>query len=462
MRSFDFVIAGAGIAGVAAAHEVAVRRKLGRVLLVDPRPPLTLTSDKSTECYRNWWPDATMVAFMNRSIDLLEAWSELSGDRFAMNRNGYAYFTADPATAAKLEAEARRASALGAGELRRHRGTADDPPYPSAPYDRLDRELGGADFVTDAARLRRAFPFLADDIVAMLNPRRCGWLAAQQLGMWMLERGVEAGVELVEGTVSDVRISGGRVVGVDVVGPNGASETIACGALVDAAGPMAADVARLADVELPLASELHGKVYLDDVARVVPRELPLMIFCDPVAVDWDEETREALAADPALAYLTRPLPGGVHFRTEGGVGGTMLLLLFTYHLEPGPAIFPPRFDPWYPEVVLRTLRRFVPGFEIYLEERRDRSNRRYVDGGYYTKTAENRILVGPTPRPGFHLLCGLSGYGIMAAAAAAELLGAHLEDGALPGYAADLALSRYDDPTYRARLARGEFSSGQL
>src|SRR5262249_42263077 len=159
----------------------------------------------------------------------------------------------------------------------------------------------------------------------MLHPRRCGWVSAQQLGMWLLERSTEAGVELLEGTLSEVRVSGGRIVGVDVTRPSGAVETIACGALVDAAGPMAADVARLAGVGLPLANELHGKVYLDDVARVVPRELPLMIFCDPVAVDWDDETREALAADPALAYLTRPLPGGVHFRTEGGAHGTMLL-----------------------------------------------------------------------------------------------------------------------------------------
>ena len=110
MGTADFVVAGAGIAGIAAAHEIAGRRKLGKVVIVDPRPPLTLTSDKSTECYRNWWPDATMVAFMNRSIDLLEEWSEASGNRFAMNRNGYAYFTADPATAAKLERFWRLAS----------------------------------------------------------------------------------------------------------------------------------------------------------------------------------------------------------------------------------------------------------------------------------------------------------------------------------------------------------------
>jgi glycine/D-amino acid oxidase-like deaminating enzyme len=51
------VIIGAGIAGVAVAHCLSGRDGVGEVLLVDPRPPLTLTSDKSTECYRNWWPN---------------------------------------------------------------------------------------------------------------------------------------------------------------------------------------------------------------------------------------------------------------------------------------------------------------------------------------------------------------------------------------------------------------------
>src|SRR5438552_13933890 len=65
----DVVICGAGIAGVAAAYHLAVRRGVTDVVLVDERPPLSLTSDKSTECYRNWWPGPgdDMVALMNRS-----------------------------------------------------------------------------------------------------------------------------------------------------------------------------------------------------------------------------------------------------------------------------------------------------------------------------------------------------------------------------------------------------------
>ena len=77
----EIVIAGAGMAGIAAAHQLAVRDGVARVVLVDPREPLSLTSSKGTEAYRNYWPgpDDTMVRFMDRSIDLLDALDRESG-----------------------------------------------------------------------------------------------------------------------------------------------------------------------------------------------------------------------------------------------------------------------------------------------------------------------------------------------------------------------------------------------
>ena len=70
-RTADAVICGAGITGVSAAHFLS-KAGIKDILLLDERPPLSLTSDRSTECYRNWWPDAEMLALMNRSVDLME------------------------------------------------------------------------------------------------------------------------------------------------------------------------------------------------------------------------------------------------------------------------------------------------------------------------------------------------------------------------------------------------------
>src|SRR4051794_33760371 len=95
----EVVICGAGIAGIAAAYHLAVKQDMDNIVLIEQDDPLSLTSDKSTECYRNWWPGPgdAMVALMSRSIDLLEEIARESDNRIQMNRRGYLYATAEPA-----------------------------------------------------------------------------------------------------------------------------------------------------------------------------------------------------------------------------------------------------------------------------------------------------------------------------------------------------------------------------
>src|SRR5215475_12351347 len=123
MRSAaDVVICGAGIAGAAAAYHIAVRRGIRTVVIVDEREPLTLTSDKGTQAYRNWWPgpDDTMLRLVSRSIDLLEETSAESSHAFRMSRRGYLFATANPDKLTQLEATAHRVSSFGMGDVRRH------------------------------------------------------------------------------------------------------------------------------------------------------------------------------------------------------------------------------------------------------------------------------------------------------------------------------------------------------
>src|SRR5882672_12761411 len=121
-QSAEVVICGAGIAGIATAYHLAVRRGVKGIVLIDELPPLSLTSDKSAECYRNWWPGpgTDMVALMNRSIDLLEELARESGNVFRMNRRGYLFATADPAQVPVFVARANDGAALGSGPLRLH------------------------------------------------------------------------------------------------------------------------------------------------------------------------------------------------------------------------------------------------------------------------------------------------------------------------------------------------------
>lgn len=451
----DVVICGAGIAGIAAAYALAVRHGIRRVALVDERPPLSLTSDKSTEAYRNWWPGPgdDMVRLMNDSIDRLETLAAESDNFFHLNQRGYAYVTAVADGAAALQAEAEAIAALGSGALRIHDGrspgtyTPNDP----APGD-------GADLLQDSALIRQHYPFVADDALALLHTRRCGWLSAQQLGMYWLERAKAHGVELVHGRIIAVDVEGGRVTAVTIVTADG-TRRIATPTFVNAAGPLLRSVGHLLDVELPVFNELHGKIAFEDPLGVVPRSAPLMIWNDPIKLPWSTAERADLAEFDEMRWLLDEFPAGLHFRPEGGPGSQTLLALWPYHLQTFETpTWPVRFEPEFAEVVLRGLVRMVPGLAVYLE----RMPKPWIDGGYYCKTRENRPLICPLPLDGAYVIGALSGYGIMASPAAADLLAAHITGGTLPAYAPAFDLQRYADPSYQALLQDWSVIQGQL
>ncbi len=453
-KQADIVICGAGIAGIATAYFLTVRRGIRNVLLVDSRPPLTLTSDKSSEGYRNWWPGPgdAMVRLMDRSIDLLEELAGENGNSFHMNRRGYVYLTADQNRIPLLQRDAWNISQLGAGPLRV------EQPYSPSPAGGYENQPCGADLVLDPALIRANFPFLTSDVQAMLHARRCGWLSAQQLGMILLEKAREAGAQLVNGQVTRIVTPYGQVESVLVETSAGEIE-IAARTFINAAGPLAKEVAALLDVELPLLNELHGKIAFEDTLGIISRDAPLMIWADPISLPWTNEEQEDLAASDETAWMLNPLPPGLHFRPEGGPGSQTLLFLWPYHVHTvEKPVWPLRFDPEFVEIVLRGMIRMVPDLAVYL----DRMSPPYIDGGYYCKTQENRPLICPLPVSGAYVIGGLSGYGIMAALAGAELLTAYVCAGDLPDYAPYFALTRYEDPHYQELLLNWDTTAGQL
>jgi glycine/D-amino acid oxidase-like deaminating enzyme len=390
------------MAGIAAAYQLAVRSRVARVILVDPRDPLSLTSSKGAEGYRNFWPlpDGTMTRFMDRSIDLLEDLDRDSDGAFELNRRGYVFLTADPAEAARLHAH--------------------DGPV--------------ARFVPDRAAIRARFPYVTERVLAMLHVKRAGFLNAPKLGQWLLGRASAHGVELVRDEVTGWSLAGGRLAGVQLA--SGAE--IAAGALVLAAGPLLPQWTARLGLDVPIVNELHGKVAFEDHAGMIPRDAPLLIWNDPVNLG-------------ALGTY----PPAVHVRPRGD---RTLLGIWTYDTRVEAPTFPPAFPPNYAEVVLRGLAAMCPGLDRYVGQ----ASQAIVDGGYYCKAPDNRPLVGPTRIDGVHLLGALSGFGIMASQAAAELLAAHVLGTALPHYAAAFHPSRFHDPAYQPTLALLDAKSGQL
>jgi glycine/D-amino acid oxidase-like deaminating enzyme len=450
----DVVVCGAGIAGAAAAYHLAVRQRVPNVIVVDEREPLTLTSDKGTQGYRNWFdgPDDTMVRFVSRSLDLLE---ELAGERrnaFELSRYGYAFVTADPSTREQLRAQARRLASFGAGEPREHTN--------GGSYRRPERDdwrtvPNGADLLLDPDLVRESFAFVSRDAIAVSHVRRAGWLDAVRLGRWLLEQSVAHGARVVRDRVAGVHVDGGAVRGVRLA----SGTLLPTRRLVVAAGPGLPAMLGMLGIELPVFLELHAKMRFDDRLGVVPRSAPFTIWVDPVSeLGWSDEERTRFHDDPSTQWLLRPFPGGLHVRPVGGVASRDIFLIWTFESEPQPFVWPPAFDPHLGEVLLRGLARMIPGAEAY----RGEGARGRVDGGYYTKTPENRPLVGPLPIDGAFLIGALSGYGVMASQAAAELLAAHVTGAPLPPYADAFSPARYDDPAYRRRLESWDAKAGQL
>jgi len=466
----EAVICGAGIAGIAAAYHLAVKQGMPNIVIAEQGDPFSLTSDKSTEAYRNWWPvkprkrpgdagtqgpDGAMIALMNRSIDLLEEIALASSNRINLNRRGYLYATAEENKVSMLREAAKDAAIKGAGKLREHHSNADS--YIPSPAQGFDFKLDGADLISDSAIIREHFPYLSKDTVAVLHVRRAGWLSAQQLGMYMLEEARKQGVRLVRGQVIGVDTTGGKVQSVQVKREDSSIFAIKTSHFVNAAGPMQKAVGQMLGVEIPVFAEQHMKMSFNETLGVVPRESPMLIWMDEVQLPWSPEEREMLAEDESTKWLLGKLPSGAHCRPDGLGDSTTLILLYNLHTQAKEPTFPLGRDPNYADLGLRAMSVMVPGLQRYFEK----APKPYIDGGYYIKTQENRPLIGPLPVEGAYIIGAMSGFGLMASCAAGELLAAYIAGSELPDYAPAFLLSRYENPEYQKMLENWD-DGGQL
>lgn len=447
----DILVCGAGMVGIAAAYHLCVRHNVKNLVIVDERQPLTLTSDKGTEAYRNWWPgpDDTMVRFMNRSIDLLEELARASDNHFRLSRRGYLFLTADAACLETMRASAQEISQLGAGALREHRGENSYTPSPPEGFEGIP---DGADLLLDGNIVRNHFPFVTADVIGGMHVRRAGWLNARKLGWWMLDEIQAHGGQLRQDGVESITVTNNRVTEVGLR----SGRRLSPGALVVAVGPYLKPVAALMDIDLPVVNELHGKIALRDPLGIVPNDAPLMIWNDPLYLPWTDAERAQLRGSDAR--LLEQFPAGVHFRPRVRDGEMRIVIIWTYEARTQTDVTPPDFGPHFPEILLRGLARMVPGLSAYFGKGAEAT----VDGGYYCKTRENRPLIGPLPVDGAYVAGALSGFGVMGAQAAGELVAAHVTGATLPAYAPRFLLDRYNDPAYQALLAHFDSLTGQL
>jgi sarcosine oxidase subunit beta len=215
------VIVGAGVQGLALAYELG-RRGIGRVAVVDAAYPGAGASGRNGELIRSAFASVEWTAFFHES---LKRWHTLSAEldfNVLFTPAGYLVLASTP--------EAVNAY---------------------AGYVALQRRLGlKTELLQAEAALRRA-PALAPELVlgAMFQPD--AGFAHHDAVVWAYaQAAARLGVEIHPYTeVLAIDVACGAVAGVRT--SRGAVTTRL---VVDAAGGMAADVARLAGVELPLTT----------------------------------------------------------------------------------------------------------------------------------------------------------------------------------------------------------------
>ena len=385
---------------------------------------MSFTSAQSGDNYRNWWPHPVMTAFTNDSIDELDRFADDSGDVFNMTRGGYVLAT-------------------------RRKDIGD---FTAS----LQPGVDVACYEGDA--LRKAFPALAPDIRNVVHIRRGGDISGQQLGAWMLEQIRGRGGKLLRGAVSAIEEGKNFILKIS----NSDVTELTAGVIVNAAGPFVNNIAAMLGEQLPVHNVFQQKVAFEDRRGAIRRDMPFSIDLDEKTLDWADEERELLAADPDLAWLTGTLPGGTHCRPEGGPKGLWVKLGWAYNetiSEPQEDLAnEPASDPQFPEIVMRGAAAFLPALAPYVEEPPTRYSHY---GGYYTMTDENWPLIGPMATPGAFMVAALSGFGSMSACAAGKLCAAWVTGANLPDYANALSADRYQDEELMTAL-RSASSKGLL
>lgn len=443
-------IVGAGSIGIAVAWALATRHGLTNLTLIDNGQPMALTSAQSGENYRDWWPQAPMVRFMQRSIALLEDVARATENRIAMTRRGYVLATRAEDISAHL---ARIAATDPDADIRLHDGTA-APSYQPPHSSNWTTAPTGFDILSNPDLIRALYPHYDPELRHLIHVRQAGDISGQQLGQVMLEAVRDAGGTRVTGLVTGIErhARGHRLA---IRGKN-AVYHLDADIVVNAAGPLAGDVAAMLGVDLPLHNVVQQKIAFPDAERAIPRDMPFSIDLDGQSLDWTDDERAILASDQATAFLAKPMPGAIHCRPDGGDAGNWVKLGWAFNAHREAASWSPALREDFPEVVLRGAARLNPALRRYYG-RLPRQMHHY--GGYYTRTEDNWPLIGPMGPEGAFMAVALSGHGTMGACATGELAAAWIAGDALPSYARAFSLDRFDEGS---RLGPQSVESGLL
>lgn len=403
-KNKTIAICGAGIAGVATAYYLLKKSSDHKVVIIDKNQPLSFTTSKSGENFRDYWPQECMQQFMGHSIDLMNELREQYGyDSFDMRYSGYNFISHNK----------------------------------EEPIFGIDNQEGSKKYIeetTATETIEKEHPYLDKSVEKIVTIKKAGNIDVYALGSLLLREAKKRGLKQIEGEITGIAKEGASFkVALD------SKKTIDADQVVIAAGPFINHIANMLGFQFPISNTLQRKIVVPDPKNVIPDNMPFTIYADSQYLDWSKEEKAFFASEKKYEWLMEKFPGGLHIKPEGE--GIKLGWAFQTK-KVAPAWETPGFD-FFPQVVLKGASLFIPKLLEY-ENSIPAPVIEYA--GYYTRTKENWPLIGPSKMQNVFVVGALAGYGTMGACAAGELCSSHvLNETELPAYTAYFHPGRYQN-----------------
>ncbi|QUJ75362.1 FAD-binding oxidoreductase [Sulfitobacter albidus] len=270
-KSYDVVIVGGAIYGSSVAWWLTQMAGFdGSVLVIERDPTYANASTSHTNsCIRQQFSNETNIRVSQFGAQFIKNFRDFMGGdpevpQLALQSYGYMYLADTPEFATTLKQAQAIQESLGAGT--KH----------------LSRD-----------EIAAAYPFYQlDDIVgANHNLIDEGYFDGGTMFDWF-KRGARAnGVTYHHGEVVALNRGGDGIASVTLA----CGTQVGCGTLVNAAGPRAATLARMAGIEIPVVPRKRY-TFIFDAAQPLDRDLPLTI--DPSGVHMRTDGRYYLAGCP--------------------------------------------------------------------------------------------------------------------------------------------------------------------
>ena len=398
----DVVIIGSGIVGSSVAYHLAQAGCTNVLVLEREAHQGKGSTGKSMGGVRAQFATPVNIQMSKYSIDFFSKFDEVVGHPADYRAHGYLFCATNEKHLAYLKANKERQNALGVTNVE---WVTPEDIVKMVPQLRVDDILGGTFCPTDG--------FVDPHSVMMgfmLNAREKGarlWLDTQVTGI-EVESSERSPGEKENGSAGNAKAFRASEPQSRIKGVHTSRGFIATRVVVNAAGPWAAEVAKMAGAELPV-EPLRRQLVPTEPFDQLPHRFPMVI---------DMST-------------------GFHFRREG----KGILLAWNDHDEtPG---FKNDFDPTFIEKILMHAASRVP---VLAEAE---VNPRRAWAGLYEMTPDHHAIIGPAPNvEGLFFVNGFSGHGVMHSPASGRVT-------------ADLVLQGHSDLIDASQLSVNRFAEGR-